>query len=348
MLDQNDDETYSLIFGALKHPIRRKILRMLSEEELSYTQMLAELDLDTGHLNYYLESLGELLTKTDGGKYRLSEAGKAALRLMNGVEEPKADKGAGKTQNPKQGLTKWLILVPVIALLASGLILMSVSYGSDYFFTASGSLDIDDAKIVQPNSNVTSIDLINFREFPSNTLTTNYQTFLQIDVKYANVSLQIQVREQIYPEGKMSGAKQENYFQAPTLIYNETWNGPLKPEDGTTLAYTIRIPIKSPQAKGMSVANSFSRYTTTFTNLGANEVVNASNGYRMVASPNYTGSLCLRVAYPSIERTDYQYFYQGIAFITMAIISVVLSLLLTVKRAQKSPPLNRLTKNSEG
>ena len=59
---------------------------MLSEEELTYTQMLTKLDLDTGHLNYYLESLGELLAKTDDGKYRLSEFGRAALGLMSDVE----------------------------------------------------------------------------------------------------------------------------------------------------------------------------------------------------------------------------------------------------------------------
>jgi len=104
MAKNHDEETYSVIFAALKHPVRRRILRMLSDEELTYTQMLTELDLDTGHLNYYLESLGELLAKTDAGKYRLSEFGRAALGLMSGVEEPKNDlreteKNRVKTKN---------------------------------------------------------------------------------------------------------------------------------------------------------------------------------------------------------------------------------------------------------
>ena len=65
MPQEEAEETYSVIYSALKHPIRRKILRMLSDEQLSYTQMLKELDLDTGHLNYYLESLGELVMKNE-------------------------------------------------------------------------------------------------------------------------------------------------------------------------------------------------------------------------------------------------------------------------------------------
>jgi hypothetical protein len=54
MPKDNADETYSVIYSALKHPIRRRILRMLNDNELTYTQMLKTLDIDTGHLNYYL------------------------------------------------------------------------------------------------------------------------------------------------------------------------------------------------------------------------------------------------------------------------------------------------------
>ena len=52
MTEENADETYTIIYAALKHPIRRKILRMLDKEKLTYTEMLNHLDLDTGHLNY--------------------------------------------------------------------------------------------------------------------------------------------------------------------------------------------------------------------------------------------------------------------------------------------------------
>jgi DNA-binding transcriptional ArsR family regulator len=82
-----DEETYSLIFSSLKHPIRRKILRMLRDKELTFSQILEILSIDSGHLSYHLESLGDLVTHSSDGKYRLSSFGMAAVRLMSGVEE---------------------------------------------------------------------------------------------------------------------------------------------------------------------------------------------------------------------------------------------------------------------
>jgi DNA-binding transcriptional ArsR family regulator len=83
----SDEETYSLIFKSLNHPIRRRILRMLQDNELSFSQILETLSMDSGHLSYHLESLGDLITRSTDGKYRLSSFGLAAVRLMSGVEE---------------------------------------------------------------------------------------------------------------------------------------------------------------------------------------------------------------------------------------------------------------------
>lgn len=83
-----DEDTYSSIFSALKHPVRRKILRYLGENLATYTEILNSLNVDTGFLNYHLESLGGLITKNQEAKYTLSEFGTAALKLMEGVEEP--------------------------------------------------------------------------------------------------------------------------------------------------------------------------------------------------------------------------------------------------------------------
>jgi len=88
-----NEETYSLIYSSLKHPIRRKILRMLEEQELSFSEILEALEIDSGHLSYHLENLGDLVTHAAEGKYGLSTFGKAAVKLMSGVEEkPKTNK----------------------------------------------------------------------------------------------------------------------------------------------------------------------------------------------------------------------------------------------------------------
>lgn len=85
-LDQEED-TYTVIFSSLKHPVRRKILRTLNESSLTYTELLRSLELETRSLNYHLNSLRDLLLKKNE-KYGLSYQGKAAINLIANVEEP--------------------------------------------------------------------------------------------------------------------------------------------------------------------------------------------------------------------------------------------------------------------
>jgi DNA-binding transcriptional ArsR family regulator len=83
-----EEDTYNSIFTALKHPVRRRILRMLGEGSVTYTGILRGLEVETGFLNYHLESLRGLVTKDSENRYCLSEFGRAALDLMDGVEKP--------------------------------------------------------------------------------------------------------------------------------------------------------------------------------------------------------------------------------------------------------------------
>ena len=89
-----EEDTYSSIFLALKHPVRRKILNMLNEDPATYTQILSKLKVGTGFLNYHLESLNGLVTKNEHDKYLLSDFGEAALTLTKRVEEPVKRKSA--------------------------------------------------------------------------------------------------------------------------------------------------------------------------------------------------------------------------------------------------------------
>jgi len=51
-----EEETYSLIYASLRHPIRRRILRMLKDKPLTFSEILEAVDIDSGHLNYHLEN----------------------------------------------------------------------------------------------------------------------------------------------------------------------------------------------------------------------------------------------------------------------------------------------------
>jgi DNA-binding transcriptional ArsR family regulator len=121
-MSDSGEETYSIMFTSLKHPARRKILRMLAEKPKNFSRILEELGISSSHLTYHLENLGELVTKMDDGRYRLSTFGEAAVLTMKGVEETPDIK-------PRHGLvlsTKWKSFFAVLMI---GLIVLAgVSY----------------------------------------------------------------------------------------------------------------------------------------------------------------------------------------------------------------------------
>ncbi len=88
----SEDEIYSIMFTSLKHPARRKMLRMLGDKPMTFSELVEQLGVSSSHLTYHLESLGELISKLDNGKYKLSTFGEATVSAMRGVEEaPEAE-----------------------------------------------------------------------------------------------------------------------------------------------------------------------------------------------------------------------------------------------------------------
>jgi DNA-binding transcriptional ArsR family regulator len=119
----SEDEPYSTIFASLKHPVRRKMLRMLFDNPRSFSEMLEALNVSSSHLTYHLENLAELVSKEDDGRYKLSAFGEAAVATMSRVEETR------KITEPKHPLSlpiKWKSLF--VALLVGLVILSGVSY----------------------------------------------------------------------------------------------------------------------------------------------------------------------------------------------------------------------------
>jgi hypothetical protein len=111
--DKMEDETYSLIFASLKHPIRRRILRMLADKPLTHSEILDVLNIDSGHLSKHLENLGDLTFKDKTGHYRLSSFGKAAVKLMCGVELTQSQ----CRKDPRNLFTKTYSIILVLMLL---------------------------------------------------------------------------------------------------------------------------------------------------------------------------------------------------------------------------------------
>jgi DNA-binding transcriptional ArsR family regulator len=115
----SDEEIYSIMFSSLKHPARRKILRMLSERSMTFSQLLEELGVSSSHLTYHLENLGELVTKTENGKYKLSTFGAASVETMKIVEEAPAVRSRYGFPLSLKWRSLLAILVIAVVLLAS-------------------------------------------------------------------------------------------------------------------------------------------------------------------------------------------------------------------------------------
>lgn len=82
-----DQETVTKILTVLSHPLRRQILRYLSEkQECSFTDLMNALDVDTGKLSFHIKSLEVFLEQTPTSKYRLSKVGENAIVLIKDLE----------------------------------------------------------------------------------------------------------------------------------------------------------------------------------------------------------------------------------------------------------------------
>jgi DNA-binding transcriptional ArsR family regulator len=107
--------TIDSLHKILKDETRRKIILELYEKEsVSYTDLMESLGIiSTGTLNYHLKVLGDLLEKDQEEKYKLSEKGKLASRLL--TEFPEQN---GYTPNKARLKAIWLICSMIFALLA--------------------------------------------------------------------------------------------------------------------------------------------------------------------------------------------------------------------------------------
>ncbi|HTY75743.1 MAG TPA: winged helix-turn-helix domain-containing protein [Candidatus Nanoarchaeia archaeon] len=179
----SEEETYSLMFSSLRHPARRKILRMLSEKTMTFSQMLEELAIPSSHLTYHLENLGELVLKDKDGKYKLSSFGKASVAMMKGAEEVPNGKSSRFSNFP----LRWKA---IFAIFAIGIVLLaSISYVE---FASMNNLNNDYNKLSADYNSVQAQNQQILSWSPSNNLATVIiKDVIQIDVsKYPQTILE--------------------------------------------------------------------------------------------------------------------------------------------------------------
>ena len=170
---EGKEEIYSTMFSSLKHPIRRKILRILADKPLTFSEMLELLGVSSSNLTYHLESLGELVSN-DNGVYRLSTFGLASVSTMKIVEEAPPVQPKKRTSMPPKWRTVLAVLLIGLIVFAS---LTALQFGA--LNQANNERDSLQSKYNQLLSwSNTTNNAINFLEQVTQIDTTHYQATL--------------------------------------------------------------------------------------------------------------------------------------------------------------------------
>jgi hypothetical protein len=93
------------IFELLAHPIRRGILRITeaAPNGAAYTQLLTELQISTGRLNYHLRQMSGYVEKNEAFWYALTPLGQKALEILSVVRQGmESDPTLGEYYQPKR------------------------------------------------------------------------------------------------------------------------------------------------------------------------------------------------------------------------------------------------------
>ncbi len=84
------EELEEVVFQALASTERREIISVIRSHEggATYSEILGELGLTTGNLNYHLKQLEGLIGKDEERRYRLTPLGERAMAVLLGVDVP--------------------------------------------------------------------------------------------------------------------------------------------------------------------------------------------------------------------------------------------------------------------
>lgn len=108
------------IFNALSHPLRQRVVSLLSVEPRTYTYLLETLKVESGHLAYHLRHLGDVVEKDTEGLYTLTKLGWDAYRFMENERPPEEEKTISFRALFAYGLALILVII-----LSSSVIILS-------------------------------------------------------------------------------------------------------------------------------------------------------------------------------------------------------------------------------
>lgn len=84
----NKSEEITKIYGALSHPLRKRIVELIGQKSLAgFKDLKDTLEVSVGTIYYHLEMLEDLITQNEEKKYILTNKGKLALKFLSSSEE---------------------------------------------------------------------------------------------------------------------------------------------------------------------------------------------------------------------------------------------------------------------
>ena len=89
MAKARQEEVEDVVIQAIGHSERRNILKIInaSPNGVTYSEILGEINLNTGHLNYHLRGLEGLIERNESRQYRLTPLGYKALHILSVIGE---------------------------------------------------------------------------------------------------------------------------------------------------------------------------------------------------------------------------------------------------------------------
>ena len=127
------------LFQSLSHEIRQSILVMLSQEPRTYTYLLEELGVESGHLAYHLRQMGGVVEKDGDGVYHLTELGREAYHFLK--DKTPGQEKASNRRVISNGVILLLILVTVSSVLIFNQTDLAELYNEFYLGEAVVQLD---------------------------------------------------------------------------------------------------------------------------------------------------------------------------------------------------------------
>ena len=83
------EEAEEIILQGIGHEERRNILKLVgsSPDGITYSEILTELQLNTGKLNYHLKLIDGLIERDTNRRYQLTKLGMKAVTILNSITE---------------------------------------------------------------------------------------------------------------------------------------------------------------------------------------------------------------------------------------------------------------------